>query len=69
MNIVFRHIKESAERNQKLLAVLIDPDKVSLDDIEAFVRKINTSIATHIFVGGSEVSDGQTDAVVTEVKE
>ncbi|MEM9680255.1 MAG: geranylgeranylglyceryl/heptaprenylglyceryl phosphate synthase, partial [Bacteroidota bacterium] len=35
----------------------------------AFVRKINTSIATHIFVGGSEVSDGQTDAVVTEVKE
>ena len=68
MNQLYKHILESSSKSVKLLAVLIDPDKMELERVSDFMSKVNASIATHIFVGGSEVDQGLTDALVIEVK-
>lgn len=65
---IYSHIKKSIVESERLLAVLIDPDKTELDTIEGIVTKINQSVATHIFVGGSEVDEGATEAVVQAIK-
>lgn len=68
MKTIYNHITNSEARGEKLLAVLIDPDKIQLHGIAGFIRKINHSAVTHIFVGGSWVEDGKTTAVVKEIK-
>jgi len=68
MNRVYQNILESISRSEKLLAVLIDPDKMQLENIGSFIAKVNISIATHIFVGGSEVNEGVTENLVYEIK-
>ncbi|WP_138432814.1 geranylgeranylglyceryl/heptaprenylglyceryl phosphate synthase [Winogradskyella algicola] len=65
---IYSHIKKSIAEDKKLLAVLIDPDKTELDTIEGIVTKVNQSVATHIFVGGSEVDEGATEVVVQAIK-
>lgn len=50
------------------MAVLIDPDKMKFDDIPDFIQKTNSSIATHIFVGGSEVDEGITQKLIVEIR-
>lgn len=65
---IYSHIKKSIVEGERLLAVLIDPDKTELNTIEGIVAKINQSIATHIFVGGSEVDEGVTEVVVQAIK-
>lgn len=65
---IYSHIKKSIVEGERLLAVLIDPDKTEHNTIEGIVTKINQSIATHIFVGGSEVDEGATEAVVQAIK-
>jgi phosphoglycerol geranylgeranyltransferase len=61
-------ILESIKINTKGLAVLIDPDKMKLENVSGFMTKVNLSIATHIFVGGSEVFEGDTDVLVEHIK-
>ena len=68
MTEIYNHILKARENNEKLFAVLIDPDKMVLDNIPGFVKKINGSIATHIFVGGSRVNENKTDILVREIK-
>lgn len=68
MKSIYNDILNYTERNQKMLAVLIDPDKMKLEDIASFVQKINLSIATHVFVGGSVVADDQSEKIVLELK-
>ena len=65
---IYKHIVKSSEKGKKLLAVLIDPDKMKLESVSCFISKVNTSIATHIFVGGSEVGEGATEFLVIEIK-
>ena len=57
MKNILQNILNSIEKGEKLLAVLIDPDKIDLANLSNFIEKINASIATHIFVGGSTVID------------
>ena len=52
----------------KPLAVLIDPDKMALEALPAFMIKVNRSKATHIFVGGSVVENGATQQLVALLK-
>lgn len=65
---IYKDILQKPQSNNKLLAVLIDPDKTSVDNIKNLFKKINTSIATHIFVGGSEVEEHLTEKLVIEIK-
>lgn len=68
MKYVFENIVEAIKRGKKLLAVLIDPDKIKLENLADFVAKLNASIATHVFVGGSTVEDFKTDDLIRELK-
>lgn len=67
MNI-YQNIVSAKKEGKKLLAVLIDPEKIDLKHIPCFFEKIHNSIATHIFVGGSTDKDNQTESVVMAVK-
>ncbi|SDS27977.1 geranylgeranylglyceryl/heptaprenylglyceryl phosphate synthase [Winogradskyella sediminis] len=67
-NTIYKHINSVKARGEKLLAVLIDPDKMKLNNISDFITKVHQSIATHIFVGGSEVDEGLTEMLVIALK-
>lgn len=68
MTKVYEHILNSIEEKKKLLAVLIDPDKVKISTLTNFIKKVNDSIATYIFVGGSTVKEEDCNSVVSIVK-
>ena len=52
-----QQILEAKSNGQKLLAVLLDPDKIVLKNIDHLIDKINQSPATHVFVGGRIVQN------------
>ncbi|PWH83643.1 geranylgeranylglyceryl/heptaprenylglyceryl phosphate synthase [Algibacter marinivivus] len=68
MGSIYKNIQDTIGKGEKLLAVLIDPDKFSIENTHRFIDKVNKSIVTHIFVGGSIVDEGTTDNVVSEIK-
>lgn len=68
MKAVYKNIQNSILNGEKLLAVLIDPDKFSIETTSRFIKKVNTSIATHIFIGGSTVGNNATQVLVIEIK-
>lgn len=68
MQQIYKDILEAKAKQHKLLAILLDPDKLEVDSIKTLVSKINTSPATHIFVGGSIVANHQTEIIVKEIK-
>ena len=68
MKNIYNDILNSISNGKKLLAVLIDPDKMELSGLSSFVEMINASMATHIFVGGSEVIDHKTQSLVEKIK-
>ena len=55
MRNLYQDILQAKANSEKLLAILIDPDKIELQDVKTLTGKINNSPATHIFVGGSSV--------------
>jgi len=65
---IYQNIVSAKKEGKKLLAVLIDPEKMDLKHIPCFFEKIHNSIATHIFIGGSTDKDHQTESVVMAVK-
>ncbi|TBN15770.1 geranylgeranylglyceryl/heptaprenylglyceryl phosphate synthase [Hyunsoonleella pacifica] len=65
---VYQNILKAKEKGEQLFAVLIDPDKFELKNTGGFIEKVNNSIATHIFVGGSVVDADATEALVHKVK-
>ena len=67
MNSIYQNILISISKEEKLLAVLIDPDKKP-DDLTNFIQKVNNSNISHIFVGGSSVEEKVTDVLVSEIK-
>jgi len=64
---ILTHIINSKEEGKKLLAVLLDPDKVKLDNIENLIQKIKDK-ADFLFVGGSTVTNGDTQNLVKQLK-
>ena len=68
MKSIYQDILVSISQNKKLLTVLIDPDKTKPDSLSGFLKKVNDSKATHIFVGGSVVEEKTTENLVSEIK-
>lgn len=68
MNI-YQQILVSKEANKKLLAILIDPDKVVPESISILAEKINQSPATHIFVGGSSFDGSHLGEIIIRLKQ
>ncbi len=69
MTNIYNHILKSKISNQKLLAILLDPDKIDLNNAEILIEKINQSPATHIFIGGSLVENNIIDDLIIKIKQ
>lgn len=69
MTNIYNNILKSKAKNEKLLAILIDPDKIDLDDVEVLIEKIKQSPATHIFIGGSLVENNIIDELITRIRQ
>ena len=69
MKSLYQNILNLKKLNQKLLAILLDPDKIDLKNIEFLMSKINQSPATHIFIGGSEVKSTAINELIHSVKQ
>ena len=69
MNPIYNQILQAKAKNEKLLAILLDPDKIDLDSIQQLIEKIKQSPATHIFVGGSIVTINIIDELILKIKE
>ena len=65
---IYQNILKAKKESKKLLAVLIDPEKIDIENIPLFFEKVHQSIATHIFVGGSTDKNNQTKNVVIAIK-
>lgn len=68
MKNVLNTILQNIFINKKQLAVLIDPEKMQLEQVKPFIKKVNKSVASYIFVGGSEVPENVTEPLVLEIK-
>lgn len=64
----YQNINSVLTKGKKNLAILIDPDKMKIEAVPDFILKVNQSLATHIFVGGSEVEEKLTENLVIEIK-
>jgi phosphoglycerol geranylgeranyltransferase len=69
MTNIYSDILKAKTENRKLLAILLDPDKVDLDNASILIEKINQSPATHIFVGGSLVLSNKIDDLILKLKQ
>ena len=68
MMSIYPKLIKAISKGEKLLAVLIDPDKMDIERVSESIKNVNVSIITHIFVGGSEVEEKLTDSLVLEIK-
>lgn len=66
---IYQQIIQAKIDGRKLLAILLDPDKIVWENLEALLFKINQSPATHIFVGGSIVQTTILEELMTELKQ
>jgi len=68
MSLIYNDILKSIAARKKLLAILIDPDKLNIGEVARTMKTVNASIVTHIFVGGSDVEESMTETLVKEIK-
>ena len=69
MTNIYYNILQSKVESEKLLAILLDPDKIDLNNAEILIEKINQSPATHIFIGGSLVENNIMDDLIIKIKQ
>ncbi len=66
---IYESILKAKFENRKLLAVLLDPDKIEWETLEILTNKINESPATHIFIGGSLVFSNKIDELIIAIRQ
>ncbi|MES2241204.1 MAG: geranylgeranylglyceryl/heptaprenylglyceryl phosphate synthase [Bacteroidota bacterium] len=66
---IYQEIKTAKAEKRKLLAILLDPDKIVWKDLDNLILKINESLATHIFIGGSLVESSILDDLIIRIKQ
>ena len=69
MQNIYKKILQSKSKKEKLLAILLDPDKITSELLQNISPKINKSPATHIFIGGSIVTNNTIDELISELKQ
>jgi putative glycerol-1-phosphate prenyltransferase len=68
MKEIYLNILDAKSKNKKMLAILLDPDKLEIATISEVVLKINQSPATHIFVGGSSFDGSHLNEIIICLK-
>lgn len=66
---VYNSFVEARQYNQKKLAVLIDPDKVKMGNIDAILRLADLGQVDYIFLGGSLVLNDMTAQSISAIRE
>lgn len=66
---IYQEIVAAKAKNRKLLAILLDPDKIVWNALDNLISKINQSPASHIFIGGSLVESTILDDLIIRIKE
>jgi len=69
MSSIFSSIQSAKQSGQKSLAILIDPEKTSVNDVLPLSEKIKSAPITHILVGGSTFHGNHLDELVQQLKE
>lgn len=69
MKQIYSDIVQAKKANKKLLAILLDPDKIDRSAIDHLILKINHSPATHILVGGSHVTSTDIDDLIIKFRQ
>lgn len=69
MTNIYNEILKAKSENKKLLAILLDPDKLILENLDLLISKINQSPATHIFIGGSLVENNIIDDLILKIRQ
>ena len=69
MTNIYNDIIQSKVQRKKLLAVLLDPDKLVLENVDLLISKINHSPASHIFIGGSHVTTTILNELILKIKQ
>lgn len=67
-NDIYTQIVNAKAHKKKLLAILLDPDKIVWKQLESLIENINESPATHIFIGGSLVKTNRIDELILRLK-
>lgn len=67
--MIYEFILSAKNEGRKLLALLLDPDKVNIDTISDTMIKINNSTVDLLLVGGSSVEENVTANIVKKLKE
>ena len=65
---IYQEILKYKKENKKLLAILLDPDKLKSDEVATLAEKINQSPATHLFVGGISFVGNHLDELIATLK-
>ena len=68
MKDLYQEIQTAKNSQQKLLAILLDPDKVSVATIGKLAEKINQSPASYILVGGSSFEGNHLNELLKVLK-
>ncbi|WP_333693174.1 geranylgeranylglyceryl/heptaprenylglyceryl phosphate synthase [Flavobacterium sp.] len=68
MKKIYDEILLAKAQNRRLVAILLDPDKVEMNYLSDLIEKIKTSPATHVLVGGSLVESDKIDELVLLLK-
>jgi phosphoglycerol geranylgeranyltransferase len=66
---IYEEIITSIKNNKTLLAILLDPDKITMEAVTEVCRKIKLSPATHIFIGGSTFGGSHLDEIILYLKD
>lgn len=69
MKSIYSTILQAKKNKKKLLAVLLDPDKIDIGNLKKIVENINIDKVDFIFVGGSTIKNGIIEEFVLKLKE
>ncbi|HEY4627954.1 MAG TPA: geranylgeranylglyceryl/heptaprenylglyceryl phosphate synthase [Flavobacterium sp.] len=69
MTNIYNDILKAKSENTKLLAILLDPDKIVWENLSVLISKINHSPASHIFIGGSLVITNRISELIIHLKQ
>jgi len=65
---IYNQLLQDKLGKKKMLAILLDPDKIVWDNLGYLIEKIYQSPATHIFIGGSHVQNNILDELIICLK-
>lgn len=66
--MIYDYFISAMQEGKKLLAILLDPDKLNQELLNDLILKVNDSTVNMIFVGGSTVPQNATDELVLNLR-